>query len=190
MLSSRFRPTEKKKLGIHAILFQAIQNNAELLSNSQLSSRRNIDQILTSLKPGSLSQETSTFCGQSVSQLANEISVERGSGILSHVNDILNTWRASWDAQYALETDQYRRWFFSGDPLRFWWLAKLYLVLYACRSTITEESEFFPFFRKPVADNGERIQLQARILTWLTRFRKGVNMHLPLGSSYLSQVMD
>lgn len=41
-----------------------------------------------------------------------------------------------------------------------------------------------------MTDDGERIQLQAKTLTWLIRFRKGVNVRLPLDSSYLSQVMD
>ncbi|KAL2785025.1 hypothetical protein BJX66DRAFT_70274 [Aspergillus keveii] len=176
-------------IGIHSMLFQFIHNSVELLSGFQVRSRQRFSQELTTVKPRTLFAEISSLSGPSVSQLADEISSQRCSETLSHINDLLNTWRASWDAQYADETPQGRGLPWSSDPLRFWWLAKLYIILYACRSIITEESEFFPFLSRPGGDGMEPVRLRSRIVSWLLKFRKGVDVRLQLGS-YLSQVMD
>ena len=110
------------------------------------------------------------FSGNFITTLADEVVSSCGSPALKRINSTLDTWRVNWDLRTSRDTNHENR-TFSGDPLRFWWLAKLYLVLHFYKHSIRKGSEF-ALLEAGRGDDLGKMQIQLKIASWLSRFRR------------------
>ena len=87
---------------------------------------------------------------------------------MEHINGALNAWRATWDLRIYQEIG-YNDAPFLDDPLPFWCLAKLYIILHHYAHLIGDDSEF-AVSRVKFVDEKTKLQIQLKIVRWLSRF--------------------
>ena len=107
--------------------------------------------------------------GAKVTALADETVSRHGSPNLKHVNNAINSWLTTWNLRCFRESDYENRTFLN-DPLPFFWLAKLYLVL-DCHPLWKRDGSDFAVFRVPSTDDASKWRIQNKILGWLSQFR-------------------
>lgn len=111
--------------------------------------------------------------GQLVSSLADVAIATHTSQAIKSVNSALDSWRLIWDARQHREMDhEYAT--FVLDPLPFWWLAKLYLLLHCAGANIKDSSEFANPRSKGLNTAG-KIVAMTKVVGWLQRFRRHPN---------------
>ena len=106
--------------------------------------------------------------GVKVNALADETVSWHGSSNVQHVNAALNAWLTTWNLRCYRES-AYENRTFLNDPLPFFWLAKLYLVLHCYKFWIRDESDF-AVSRVDGADDGSKWTVQIKIIGWFSRF--------------------
>jgi hypothetical protein len=113
--------------------------------------------------------------GPMVASLADEATdSDRCSAQLKNINDALNNWRSTWDLRLFRELWCENDSFFN-DPLPFWWLAKLYVLLHLSRNSIGLDSEFA--ISRAEFGSGETVfATQAKIVKWFSRFRNQTHL--------------
>lgn len=105
--------------------------------------------------------------GPSVTAIADRIVKICGSPAIRRIDNALNSWRSTWDLRQNRDI-QREDYSFKGDPLPFWWLAKLYLILHY--NIVQADSEF----AAPRAEGQEghrKTAVQRKIVGWLSSFR-------------------
>jgi hypothetical protein len=107
--------------------------------------------------------------GPSVADLADRIVKAHGSPQIHRMNGSLNSWRTTWDLR-NMHDNHRESVTFKGDPLPFWWLAKLYLVLHYYTHFLTADSEFATSRGEGLNGTGKTI-VQRKIVGWLSSFR-------------------
>ena len=107
--------------------------------------------------------------GPSVADLADRIIKTHGSLQMKGISGSLNSWRTTWDLR-NMHDSQREGVTFKGDPLPFWWLAKLYLVLHYYAHILTADSEFATSRAEGLDGTGKTI-VQRKIVGWLSSFR-------------------
>ena len=110
------------------------------------------------------------FTGSTILALADTAINIYGSPAMKHLNTTLKTWRLIWD-QRQVRDQECESDTFSADPLPFWYLAKLYLVLHFYGELVGDGSEF----RVPRGKAGQerwKVGVQDKIVTWLNEFRR------------------
>lgn len=127
--------------------------------------------------------------GIKLTAFADETVSLHGSSTVKHVNDALNAWLTTWHMRHYRET-AYENHTFFNDPLPFFWLAKLYLVLHCYAFWITDESDF-AVSRVNGADDSSKWTVQAKILGWLSKFRgrRSRPAHVMVGS-YMRKILE
>jgi hypothetical protein len=151
-------------LGIHCLLFQSISSSTESSSDVAPSPSASAPQDLDPL-----SRVHNDFSGRLITTLANDLVATHGSAMMRRMNMLLNRWLQSWEFRETRDTTR-ENCSFSGDPLRFFWLAKLYIVLHFYRFTLTKNSEFAVSITGAPSDHKQPAHL--RIISWLSRFRE------------------
>jgi len=146
--------------GLHCLVWQVTHYDMEpALDLNGSSSATSLDE--------QLSQDLS---GQLVSSLADVTIAAHTSQAIKLVNSALDSWRMIWDARQHREMDhEYAT--FVLDPLPFWWLAKLYLLLHCAGRSIKENSEFANPRSKGLNTAG-KIVAMTKVVGWLQRFRR------------------
>jgi hypothetical protein len=150
--------------GIHCLLFQAIQNNVESCSDITLSPSKDAPE-----DANPLSQFHDDFSGKYITSLADVLVDQYGTAIMRRMNTLLGRWYQSWECRKSRDAARDNR-TFSSDPLRFFWLAKLYIVLHFYRHALKKDSEFA--VPDPEAPSDRRNQAHLRIMSWLLRFQE------------------
>lgn len=107
--------------------------------------------------------------GPSVTAIADRVVEVRGSSTIKRINDALNSWRTTWDLRKNHDS-QGENCTFKGDPLPFWWLAKLYLALHYNAHIVQADSEFATP-RAEGLDGHGKTTVQRKIVGWLSSFR-------------------
>lgn len=102
---------------------------------------------------------------------ADKVVGQYGTETLKHINNVLGKWHVIWSGRISRDFLQENR-TFSGDPVRFWWLAKLYLVLHFYRHVIAKDSEFAI---SGGGDDQARLQTQLKVIGWLRNLQHGKN---------------
>jgi hypothetical protein len=146
-------------------LFQATQNNLESLSPNAT-----IPYTSDHEATDHLSELRKNFSGSYVTMLANDLVAKHGSPTVVRLNDILDNWHRSWELRKCRDLTQENR-TFSCDPIQFWWLAKLFLVLHLHRHSIEKDSEWAALGLEPT-DEHAKSQNQLKVVSWLLQFRK------------------
>ena len=108
--------------------------------------------------------------GVRVTAVADETVSLHGSSTLQHVNDALNAWLITWHMRHYRESGYESR-TFVNDPLPFFWLAKLYLILHCYAFLIHDDSDF-AIPRVQSMDESNKYRVQTKILGWLSKFRR------------------
>lgn len=106
--------------------------------------------------------------GSIVAVLAEKAVNAYGSTGMKNVNKALDRWRLVWEQRSFREsaTDGGS---FSSDPLPFWFLSKLYLLVYLIRPP--PESDFSLLMTHTRMPMTEKIRAQEKIVNWLNGFR-------------------
>ena len=164
------------------MLFQATHNNLEPSSDIAATSPTSDHQTAD---PSSLLHED--FSGTSITTLADGLVSRHGSSTLKRINGMLDRWRVNWDLRSRHDLKQENR-TFSGDPVKFWWLAKLFLVLHFYRHVIRKGSEF-AILGAGYGDKQSKVQIQLKIISWLFRFRRQKDEVRSWNECYLAQMM-
>ena len=122
-----------------------------------------------------------------VQNIANGIVEKYGSGAMRRVNAALNNWRSNWDTRSIRDIlDENST--FAGDPVRFWWLAKYFLVIHFFRGRIGKDDEIFPLVSYKLSTH-DGMQIQWQVVNWLLRFRSRGQTEDCSGASFLSQII-
>lgn len=159
-----------RSIGLHCILFQAITYETNYGSKSVGTAHASA--------PGSQSNDIMDLdsflqhdlSGSTVSSLADAAMFTNSTSALGHINQALNTWRNTWD-QRQFREHKYENCTFFNDPLPFWWLAKLYILLHVYADLLHPDSEF-AVARARSGDETSKFQVQKKIVGWFSRFRK------------------
>lgn len=112
----------------------------------------------------------SRFSGQTVATLADTFISARASPAVDKVNIALNCWRSIWDRRKVQETDIEHRTFF-GNPLPFWWLIKLYLLVHLVDMPVTEKNDF-TLLKACFRESKGQLDKQEKIVSWVRKFRR------------------
>ena len=107
--------------------------------------------------------------GPTITALAEEAVTNYGDITLRHIDNALNNWHSTWHFRHFREM-QYEENSFCQNPMPFWWLAKLYLLLHCYRYLLNETSDFV-VMRAAGADCVEKLQTQSKVGRWLSNFR-------------------
>lgn len=126
--------------------------------------------------------------GDSVALYADSVVSRSGSIEVKRANAVLNAWHSTWEARHVHEYEN-ENITFKGDPLRFWWLAKLLLVAHVQSHVINQDGEL-AIPSPNAADEKGKIALQTKLVKWLARFRReGKEVDLPDEVNILSELM-
>ena len=107
--------------------------------------------------------------GPSVTAIADRTVEVCGSPAVRKINNALDSWRTTWDKRNNRDVGR-EDGTFKGDPLPFWWLAKLYLALHYHSHILRADSEFATP-RAEGLDGGAKTAVQRKIVGWLSSFR-------------------
>ena len=120
------------------------------------------------LEPPILKREQLT--GENVTNLADRTIELRGSAAMQRCNESMKAWKRLWEYLHLRNQNVESR-TFSNDPLPFWYLGKLYQVLYLYGGLVDNKAEL----RMPVGEGDHdkwKIGIQDKIFSWLADFRK------------------
>ena len=146
-------------------MFQATQNNIESFLGNTTASSSTDDEA-----HDPLSNLRENFTGSYITTLADELVMKYGSPTMTRMNDVLNNWHHSWTIRKSHDPFKENRTFLC-DPMRFWWLAKLYLVLHFHRDKIRKDSEW-QALGSEFADEHSKAQTQLKVVSWLLQLRR------------------
>lgn len=132
-----------------------------------------------------LSSLRKNFTGSYITLLANDLVARHGTPTVVRMNEILDNWHQSWELRKSHDLMQENR-TFSCDPIRFWWLAKLFLVLHLHRHSIVHDSEWAALGSEP-KDEHAKSQTQLKVVSWLLQFRQPNEEVTQLTEHYLSR---
>ena len=109
------------------------------------------------------------FCSSTVEDVADEVIKTQSDLAFRDLNSTLNAWRRSWDHRKFHDPQSDGR-TFSADPLPFWDLAKLLIVLYLN----PERHDVHDLLRVPVihfGDMNSKTASQEKVFSWLKTLR-------------------
>ncbi|KAF5231472.1 hypothetical protein FANTH_13384 [Fusarium anthophilum] len=115
-------------------------------------------------------QVASDFSGPNIVRLAARVACLGNSSNFDSVNRVLDQWPAVWERRTWRDTD-YENLAFSLDPLPFWWLAKLSVLLHCGRDCFSVGSEF-TIVNKTGGSFRDSYSSQVKIFRWLGKLRQ------------------
>ena len=178
-LSFVVRASTNGFLGLHGLLFQATKYDVDLsLYGTDTESNTIVvqSQRQESFDLSSFLQEN--LFGPTIAGMADQAVLSCGKPSLVHVNDALNAWYTTWQLRYFREAEHEERTFFQ-NPLPFWWLAKLYILLHLYKDLVGKDSEF-AIFRAQNINGMSKLKVQTKIVRWFSRFRASYHYSEPL----------
>ena len=144
---------------LHGSLFLAMQENPHPHLPAQ--------ELCHGVDSSNLKREQLT--GENVTILADRTIELSGSAAMQNCNESLKAWKRLWEYLHIRNQDS-ESGSFSNDPLPFWYLAKLYQVLYLYGGLVDNEAEL----RMPVGEGDHdrwKIGVQDKIISWLINYR-------------------
>ncbi|CAJ0551539.1 Ff.00g114690.m01.CDS01 [Fusarium sp. VM40] len=115
-------------------------------------------------------QVASDFSGPNIVQLAARVARLGNSNTFDGINRVLDEWLAVWERRSWRDSD-YENLAYSLDPLPFWWLAKLFVLLHCGRDYLSVDSEF-TIANKTGGSFRNSYSSQATIFRWLSKLRQ------------------
>lgn len=110
------------------------------------------------------------FSGHTIEALTAQAVTLSGNEAIVNANKALDRWLQAWNTRLFREEVPGNSGF-SSDPLPFWWLAKLFLLLHICAAVIPTDSEFDAL--KSRGDNLRGVlERQVKIFGFLSRIRR------------------
>ncbi|KAF5575605.1 c2h2 transcription factor [Fusarium pseudoanthophilum] len=115
-------------------------------------------------------QVASDFSGPNIVRLAAQVARLGNSSNFDSINWVLDEWLAVWEKRTWRDAD-FENLAFSLDPLPFWWLAKLFVLLHCGRDYFSVDSEF-KIANKTGRSLRDSCSSQAKIFRWLGKLRQ------------------
>ena len=147
--------------GLHFLLHQATQADKETW--------RFFSTIPESDSSNAINRLKYDPSGPNITAIADSALKMYASPVIRRVDNALNAWRATWDLRSNRDS-KHERCTFKGDPLPFWWLAKLYLLLHYHGHILQPDSEYASP-RAEAPDNYGKTMIQRKVVGWLSSFR-------------------
>lgn len=147
--------------GIHFCLYQATQVDKD--TSRCLSVIPDIDSAIA------IKRLKEDFTGPNITAIADKALKLHASLVIRRIDNALNVWRATWDLRTNRDS-KHEHCTFKGDPLPFWWLAKLYLLLHYHGHMLQPDSEYASP-RAEAPDNQGKTMIQRKVVGWLSSFR-------------------
>ena len=107
--------------------------------------------------------------GPNITAIADRTVKIHASPAIGRVDNALNAWRTTWDLRRN-QGSQNEQPTFKGDPLPFWWLAKLYLLLHY-HGHIVQPGTEYSSPRPDAPDDDAKTAIQRKVVGWLSSFR-------------------
>ena len=148
-------------LGLHLLLHQATQADKE--------TRRIFSLMPESDSSNAINRLKDDPSGPNITAIADNAIETHASPVIRKVDNALNAWRATWDLRSNRDS-KHECCTFKGDPLPFWWLAKLYLLLHYHGHILQPDSEYASP-RAEAPDNYVKSMVQKKVVGWLSNFR-------------------
>ena len=166
---------------LHCSLYQAMQNLEPQfhITDNTLPSGLGSSDLLSRLEKD--------CSGNSVTMVANELVSTHGTSTLRWLNGIFDKWQSVW-ALRGNHDSKYENRTFSADPVRFWWLAKLYIILHFVRNSIQSGSKF-AVLETGTGDLEDMRQVQRKVVRFLLGFRSRKEDVYLSQECYLSSVL-
>lgn len=146
--------------GIHLYLHQATQVDKD--------TSRCLSVIPDTDSANAIDRLKEDFTGPKITAIADQTLKMYASLVICRVDTALNVWRATWEQRS--NRDSHEQCTFQGDPLPFWWLAKLYLLLHYHGHVLQPDSEYASP-RAAAPDNRGKSMIQKKVVGWLSSFR-------------------
>lgn len=175
--------------GLHGFLFQTIQEDIDpSIGNASMPFSAHNPTASSSDERVQLDRLKQDLSGVSIALYADVAVAKTGSFAVNRANAVLNAWHSTWEYRNFRDCG-HENITFKGDPLRFWWLAKLLLVAHVQNRAISQDSELS--IPSPSAgDEKGKIEIQTKLVKWLARFRRqGKEAYLPDEVNVLSELM-
>ena len=146
---------------MHFLLHQATQADEE--------TSRFFSPIPESDSSNAINRLKEDSSGPNITAIADSALRTYASPVIRRVDNALNAWRATWDLR-SYRDSKHERYTFKGDPLPFWWLAKLYLLLHYHGHILQPDSEYASP-RAEAPDSHGKSMVQSKVVGWLSSFR-------------------
>ena len=177
-----------RSLGLHWLLFYAMQCDSALFLDETILIQRDTGNTPELDIARNLSRLQEDLSGPAVVSLANKVVDKHGSPALQRVNCAFDAWRTIWDLRHYRERDHEDRTFFN-DPLPFWWLGKLYMILHCCSHFIANDSEFATWKVDSSLNEAEKLQVHLKLRRWMALFRDGRSQADTSTQNHLTKVL-
>ncbi|CAM1504821.1 Fc.00g024120.m01.CDS01 [Cosmosporella sp. VM-42] len=162
--------------GLHGILFNLTREEVMPLFFSDLNHAGTTQmQSLTDCREIS-EKLTEDFSAETVETIADNFIEKYGGNACRSLNSTLNAWRQIWETREFRDSHSDGT-NFSCDPLPFWFLAKVFLMIRLVRCFLSHENVLDIPRGKP-AHLRARTLAQGKLNSWLQRFRPHKTSHV------------
>ncbi|KAL2848882.1 hypothetical protein BJY01DRAFT_211219 [Aspergillus pseudoustus] len=110
------------------------------------------------------------FSSPYIASLANDAVSYYGHSALQDINEVLDKWLLAWEERRYIIRGGPESAGFGMDPMPFWCLAKLYLLLH-CRSQEIKADSEFSYFLSQGVEMEDKMKLQAQVYKWMSKLR-------------------
>lgn len=110
------------------------------------------------------------FCRSTLENVADEVINTQGGLVFQELNSTLNAWRTAWENRKFKDPQSDGK-TFSADPLPFWHLGKLLIVLHLNTGGL----EYHDQLRVPAIQSGDlqsKMMGQEKVSSWLKMLRE------------------
>lgn len=152
-------------IALHCLVWKAIHYDSD---NSLAVCRQDLS--LQSRFENLDREVTSDFSGPNIVQLAARVVRLRNSSTFDGINRVLDEWLAVWERRNWHDAD-YENLAFSLDPLPFWWLAKLFVLIHCGKDCFSVDSEL-TMVSKTGGSFRDSHSSQVKIFRWFAKLRQ------------------
>ncbi|KAL3449905.1 hypothetical protein BJX65DRAFT_272150 [Aspergillus insuetus] len=110
------------------------------------------------------------FSSPCIASLADDAISYYGHSGLQDINEVLDKWLLAWEERRRHIRGGPESAGFGMDPMPFWSLAKLYLLLH-CRSQEVKSDSEFSYFLSQGIEMEDKMKLQAQVYKWMSKLR-------------------
>jgi hypothetical protein len=112
----------------------------------------------------------SDFTRSNILRLEEQAVLLKSSSTFGRIDSMLNEWLTVWKRR-TWRDNQYEDLAFALDPVPFWWLAKLLVLLHCGKDFLSADSEFNMVYKTGGSFRSSQF-VQGKIYQWLAKLRQ------------------
>ena len=171
---------------LHGFVWQATHYDLDAPASRTIVSNRSSS---NSKLPEIVSRLEQDFSGATISDLLSEVITNPSFDRLHGVNQALENWHQIWIMRQVRD-GEYENRAFALNPVPFFWLAQLFILLHCGSSDIANDSEFVTAKLKE-SDVRGRMRIQDKIFEWLLRLkRRDGCTQIATGKAFLADLIE